>query len=270
MQDHVRYDRGPWPHAARITLHRPEARNAYSIEMIDGLVAALDRAEDDPDVWVVVLAGAGPSFSAGGDLKAMAARAGMFAGDPVRLRTAYTRHIQRVPRRLQAFDKPVIARVHGAAIGAGLDLACMCDLRIASSRAKLGSTFVRLGLIPGDGGAYFLSRTIGYAAAARMVLTGEVIDAEEALRRGLVTEVVPADPTDAALDEAIGRWVATLCEAGPVALRLARQALVRSWDLPAEHALELAATYQGIAQHAPDHEEGVAALLEGRAPVWKG
>ncbi|MCA9571277.1 MAG: enoyl-CoA hydratase/isomerase family protein, partial [Myxococcales bacterium] len=145
------------PHTRVITLDRPEARNAYSDAMIDALCAALDDAEDDDDVRVVVLRGAGPSFSAGGDLKAMQERSGMFAGDSARLRVAYARTIQRVPRRLLAFDKPIVAAVHGHAIGAGLDLACMCDLRVAASTARFGSTFVTLGLVPGDGGAAFLA-----------------------------------------------------------------------------------------------------------------
>ncbi len=264
---HCTYERHEdTPHTAWITLDRPEARNAYSLEMVDGLITALDRAEDDPDVWVVVLTGAGRAFSAGGDLKAMAQRTGMFAGDSLRLRTAYIRHIHRVPRRLHRYDKPLIAMVNGAAIGAGLDLACMCDLRVASDRAVFGSTFARVGLVPGDGGAYFLARTIGYPQAARMVLTAEVIDAAEALKLGLVHEVV----APGSLRDGARGMVAKLLRNSPSALRLARQALVRSWDLTAHQALELAATYQSIVQHTSDHEEGVAAILERREPDFLG
>ena len=191
---------------------------------------------------------------------------GMFAGDSVRLRTAYTRRIQAIPRRFLRFDKPVIAAVNGAAIGAGLDLACMADVRIASSKAKFGSTFVRVGLIPGDGGAYFLARTIGYPAATRMILTARVIRSDEALQLGLVHEVVaPEALMEAALAEA-----ARMCANAPLAVRLAKQACVKSWDATAEQALQLAATYQGIVQRTPDHQEGVASILEKRSPRFEG
>jgi enoyl-CoA hydratase/carnithine racemase len=262
----VRAERHPTaPHTQVITLDRPEARNAYSDEMIDALIATLDAAEDDDDVRVVILTGTDPAFSAGGDVKAMRDRSGMFAGDAARLRTAYQRHIQRVPRRLIAFDKPVIAAVNGSAIGAGLDLACMADLRIASERATFGSTFVKIGLVPGDGGAYFLARAIGHHEAARMVLTGRILDAGEARRLGLVLDVVPHEE----LLEAAGALAAEIAANAPVAVRLAKQALSRSWDLTAEAALELAATYQGIAQRTADHEEGVAAILERRPPTFR-
>ena len=263
---HVRTERLQGvPHTALITLDRPEARNAYSDEMIDGLIAALDAVEDDDDVWVVVLTGAGSAFSAGGDLKAMRDHEGMFAGDAARLRTAYARNIQRVPRRLVAFDKPLIAAVNGPAIGAGLDLACMCDLRVASSRARFGSTFVKIGLIPGDGGAYFLSRTVGYAQASRMVLTGRILDAQAALAIGLVHEVVEHDQ----LLDAAAAMARVVTANAPLATRLAKQLLVRSWDLAPDQALDLAATYQGISQRTEDHQEGVAAMLERRAPSFR-
>ncbi len=265
MQD-ILVDRHPTaPHTAVLTLDRPEARNAYSEAMIDSLCAALDALEDDDDVRVVLLTGADPAFSAGGDLKAMRDRTGMFAGDGARLRVAYQRTIQRVPRRLLAFDKPVIAAINGPAIGAGLDLACMADLRIASERARFGSTFVKVGLIPGDGGAYWLSRAVGYAQAAQMVLTGDLLDAVDAQRIGLVGEVVAHDD----LLEAAGALAARIAANAPIAVRLARQAMARSWDLSADQALDLAATYQGIAQVSEDHAEGVNALLERRAPVFR-
>ncbi|MCB9665750.1 MAG: enoyl-CoA hydratase/isomerase family protein [Alphaproteobacteria bacterium] len=254
------------PHTRVITLDRPDARNAYSDAMIDSLCAALDAAEDDDDVRVVVLTGAGRAFSAGGDLKAMRDHEGMFGGDSVRLRTAYARHIQRVPRRLMAFDKPIVAAINGPAIGAGLDLACMCDLRVAASTARFGSTFVTLGLVPGDGGAAFLARVVGLPHATRLALTGDVIDAQEALALGLVHEVV--DP--ASLLDAAGAFATRIARNAPVAVRLTKQALLRSWDLPIEAALELAATYQGIAQRTEDADAGVDALLHRSTPEFRG
>lgn len=249
-----------------LRLARPDAHNAYSEAMVDELVAALDDAEADPAVRVVAITGEGRSFSAGGDLKRMAAHSGMFEGDATALRARYMRGIQRVPRRLARFDKPVIAAVNGAAIGAGLDLACMADFRIASERAKLGSTFVKVGLVPGDGGAYFLARTIGYPKALDLILTARIIDAQEALAIGLVGQVVAPE----GLVAAVRQKATVLAGLPPVALRLAKAATVRSWDLPLEQALELAASYQGVAQNTADHDEAVAAFLEKRAPTFEG
>ena len=136
---------------ATIILDRPDARNAYSEAMVKGLLSALDAASNDDRVRVIILSGAGRAFSAGGDLKRMRDKVGMFAGGPTILRRNYIAHIQRIPRAIQQVDKPIIAAVNGPAIGAGLDLACMCDLRVAAKSARFGSTFVKVGLIPGDG-----------------------------------------------------------------------------------------------------------------------
>jgi enoyl-CoA hydratase/carnithine racemase len=249
-----------------ITLDRPDARNAYSDAMVDSLVRALDACEEDDDVRVVAITGAGRTFSAGGDLKRMLAHDGMFEGDAIRLRDRYMRGIQRIPRRFARFDKPVIAAMNGAAIGAGLDLACMCDVRVASDRAKMGSTFVAVGLVPGDGGAYFLARTIGYPNALELILSARVIDAEEARQLGLVHEVVAPD----GLVDAVRRRASRMASLPPIALRYAKRATQRSWELPLEAALELAATLQGVTQNTADHDEAVRAILEKRQGAYEG
>jgi len=261
----VRYAKsGP---IATITLDRPDARNAYSEAMVDDLLTAFDAAERDAEVRSIVLTGEGKAFSAGGDLKRMAADEGMFEGDDaVSLRRSYIMGIQRVPQRLARVDKPIVAAINGAAIGAGLDLACMCDLRVASERAKLGSTFVKVGLVPGDGGAFFLARTIGFPRALELMLTGRVIDAQRALAIGLVHEVVPPD-------EVVSRAVAVATEIAanaPLAVQLTKRAAYRSWESELQTALELAASYQGVVQRTDDHREGVAAILERRAPSFEG
>ncbi len=266
MSDLLTHDDPTVPGLRWVTLNRPEARNAYSDAMVQGLVDAFDAAEADDKVRVVALTGAGKSFSAGGDLKKMQAHSGMFEGDAVALRARYFRGIQQIPRRLARFDKPVIAAVNGAAIGAGLDLTCMADFRVATTRARFGSTFVKVGLVPGDGGAYFLSRTIGYPRALEMMLTGQLIDSATALSWSLVNEVVDAD----ALHDAVRTRAAVLCALPPLALRLTKSAAVRSWDLPIDQALQLAATYQGISQNTADHDEAVAAFLEKREPTFQG
>ncbi|MEZ4467758.1 MAG: enoyl-CoA hydratase-related protein, partial [bacterium] len=221
---------------AFITLDRPDARNAYSEVMVESLLAALDAAALDEAVRAVVLTGAGDAFSAGGDLKRMRDRAGMFDGDAATLRDRYIALIQRIPRRMALFDKPIVAAVHGPAIGAGLDLACMCDVRVASPAARFGSTFVQVGLVPGDGGAYVLARTVGFPRALEMVMSARLVDAEEAATMGLVHAVVPADQLAA---EALRR-ATHFTRLPPVALRLAKRAAYRSYDVDLEVALELA------------------------------
>jgi enoyl-CoA hydratase/carnithine racemase len=190
----------------------------------------------------------------------------MFEGDAVRLRSRYMRGIQRIPRRLARFEKPVIAAINGPAVGAGLDLACMCDIRLAASGARFGSSFVKIGLIPGDGGAYLLARVIGFPRALEMVMTGRLIDTIEAERIGLINEIV--EPAD--LLAHARRRAEKIAANAPLAVRLAKSAVYQSWDLTLDAALNLAATYQGIAQNTPDHDEGVAAMLEGRTPEFKG
>lgn len=254
------------PHLWWLTLDRTDFRNAWSDEMIRSFHAALDAVEADPACRVLAITGAGSAFSAGGDLKAMRDRSGMFAGDAMQLRERYHAGIQSIPRHMARFSKPVIAAVNGAAIGAGLDLTCMCDIRVAADRAKFGSTFVRLGLVPGDGGAALLMRVVGHSMATELVLTGRIIDATEAQRIGLVTHVVPRDE----LEERVRHLAGELAANAPVAVRLAKAALVHSHNQPIHLALELAATYQGIAQTTADHLEGVHALLEKRPARFEG
>ena len=249
-----------------LTLDRPDARNAYSEAMVDSLVRALDDADRDDEVRCVILTGAGAAFSAGGDLKRMLQQEGMFAGGPVDLRRRYVDGIQRIPRRLALLEKPIIAAINGPAIGAGLDLACMCDLRLAARGAQLGSTFVKVGLVPGDGGAYFLARTLGFPRALELMLTGRLVDADEAERIGLVHRVVePAELLPAARALAL-----QIAANAPLAVRLTKRAAYRSHEADLEQALELAATYQGVVQNTADHREAVRAMLERRPPVFTG
>lgn len=261
---HIRYEVSDF--IATITLDRPEVRNAYSTEMIESLVHVLNEAERDDNVRCVIITGAGSAFSGGGDLNLMKDHAGMFEGDPVHLRSGYLRGIQRIPRRLARFEKPVIAAINGPAVGAGLDLACMCDLRIASDGARFGSTFVKIGLIPGDGGAYLLARVVGFPRALDLVLTGRMIDTFEAERIGLINEIA----VDVDVIELARKRAKKIVHNAPLAVRLAKSAVYQSWDLSLDSALNLAATYQSIVQNTPDHDEGVAAILDGRPPKFKG
>ncbi len=243
---------------ATITLNRPDARNAYSSQMAEELVEALDRAELDEQVRAVIVTGAGPAFCAGGDLKAMRDKSGMFAGDPVELRDNYLRGLQSIPRRFERFEKPVIAAINGHAIGAGLDLSLMCDIRIGSDKAKFGSTFAKVGLIPGDGGAYLLTRVVGFATAVELILTARIIDADEALDVGLVSEVVPRDDV---LDRA-RETAAEIAQLPPKAVKIAKAALYRCVDRDIETSLQLTAALQSCVQRTDEHDQAVSEMLD--------
>ncbi|MFE4958786.1 crotonase/enoyl-CoA hydratase family protein [Streptomyces sp. NPDC056653] len=249
------------------TLNLPDSRNPISgADMIDAIVAAADRVNRDAAVRAVIVTGAGSAFSTGGNVKEMAERRGLFEGTADQQRTAYRDGIQRIPRALHACEVPLIAAINGPAVGAGCDLALMCDLRIATPTAFLAESFVKLGLIPGDGGAWFLPRAVGAARAAEMALTGDRVDAETALAWGLVSKVVPADRL---LDEAralAGRIAANPPRAVRMAKKLLRQAQTHSLD----SVLELSASLQGIAHQTQDHAEAVAAFLDRRDPVFTG
>lgn len=245
-------------HVATITLNRPEARNAYSDSMVSELVEALDRAEADEEVRVVIVTGAGPAFCAGGDLKAMRDKTGMFSGDAVELRDNYQQGIQTIPRRFDSFEKPTVAAINGPAIGAGLGLALMCDLRIASDEAKFGSTFAKVGLIPGDGGAYFLTRVVGFARALELILTAKIIDADEAADIDLVHRIVDDDRVVSEARETADQ-IASL---PPKAVRTAKAALYRSVDQDLESSLQITAALQSLIQQTDEHHEAVETLLE--------
>lgn len=251
---------------AVVTLDRPEARNAYSEAMVESLVGSIDAADADPEIRCLVLTGAGRAFSAGGDLKRMRDKEGMFEGGPIGLKRGYESYIQTIPRRLARFDKPVLAAVNGPAMGAGLDLACMADIRFASTQARFGSTFVKVGLVPGDGGAYLLARTIGLPRALDLMLSARVIDAVEAERFGLVQRVVHPDVL---LEETLA-YAELIAQNAPLAVQLTKRAAYRSYEADLDAALELASTYQGMAQNTEDHFEAVDAMLEKRAPRFNG
>lgn len=243
------------------TLNRPETRNAISDDaVVDALVAAVDRANGDARVRAVILTGAGSAFSAGGNVKDMAARAGLFGGPAHQQRVAYREGIQRIPRAMHALEVPVVAAVNGPAVGAGCDLALMCDLRIASTEAFFAESFVKLGLIPGDGGAWFLPRIVGPARAAEMALTGDRVDAATALEWGLVSRVVAPEALLDTAAELAGRIAAN----PPVAVRMTKKLLRESGQQTLDQLLELSAAMQGIAHHTEDHHEAVAAFLEKR------
>jgi enoyl-CoA hydratase/carnithine racemase len=253
---------------ATLTLNLPESRNPISGKtMVEELEHACRELQLGEEVSVLILTGAGRAFSAGGNVKDMAQRAGDFGGQSLEIaERGYRRGIQRIPLALDALDVPIIAAVNGAAIGAGCDLAMMCDVRIASSEAKFGETFLNLGLIPGDGGSWFLTRQIGYQRAAEITFTGRILDAQEALEYGMVLKVVPPDQL---MPEAL-KLAQTIAEKPPRQLRLAKRLLKQSLRMQLADFLDYCALGNGAAQRTEDHLEGVTALLEKRAPKFTG
>jgi len=237
------------------TIDLPEVGNAITDSgFIGALESAVETVNSDSMIRAVILTGAGKIFSAGGNVKEMADRRGMFGLDAIDQRYAYVDGIQRIPRALARLEVPLIAAVNGPAIGAGCDLATMCDLRIASERASFAESFVQIGLVPGDGGTWFLQRAIGYERAAEMTLTGDRIDAATALAWGLVSRVVPHDE----LLTAAGELAERITKNPPHALRMAKRLLQESRTGMLESTLGMAAAMQPLAHRDAEHERRVA------------
>jgi len=243
-----------------LTLNRPDALNAFTVEMKEALLAALKDAARDKSVRVVIITGAGRAFSAGQDLKE---RQGPNVTDlGTELRTRYNPIILAM-RRL---EKPIIGAINGVAAGAGISVALACDILIVSERATFMEAFGRVGLVPDTGSTWFLPRLVGPARAAEMIFTTDPVDATTAERIGLVNRVVPADKL---MDEA-NALAARLAQAAPIALALAKRALNRALESGLEEALEFEAQLQSIAGRSNDHKEGVAAFVEKRPARFSG
>ena len=247
--------------------NRPEERNAITeAAQAEEVVAFCGAMARDASVRAIVLTGAGKAFCAGGNVKDMQNRAGMFAGSPYQIRSNYRTSFQLIGPALSELEVPVIAAINGPAIGLGLDIACMCDIRIMADSAVVAESYVKLGIIPGGGGAWLLPRLIGPQRAALMTLTGEAISAAKALEYGLVAETAPAD---ALLDRALE--IARAIAANPGhATRLAKRLMREGQDMKLEPLLQMAAAFQALSHHTEDHHEAVGAFLERREPEFKG
>jgi 2-(1,2-epoxy-1,2-dihydrophenyl)acetyl-CoA isomerase len=245
---------------ATVTLDRPDRLNAIDLPCLDVLVATLDRVAADPDVRCVVVAGRGRAFCAGADQGEMVPR------DAAEWERIVERYLDPV-RRICAMDKPVVARLHGDAVGGGLGLAMACDFRIAAEGVRLGAPFVRLGLAGCDMSAgWFLPRLVGLGRATDLMMTGRLIDAAEAERIGLVSRVVPP----ATLDDAVATIARELAHGPPRALAFTKRAIRRSMDsaMAAEFDYEVFAQVQCL--QSADHREGLAAFREKRPARWGG
>jgi enoyl-CoA hydratase/carnithine racemase len=258
MADFLRYEQQGA--VVTLTLDSPATRNVLTGNTApQDFVDACARINADESVRAVVMTGEGPAFSAGGDLKDMQK---LFALSPAQLREWYRNGVQRLAMAVYQLEVPVICAVNGPAIGAGCDLTTMCDIRIASDKASFAESFVRVGLIPGDGGAWLLPRVVGKSMAAELSFTGRTIDAAEALRIGLVSRVVAHEQL---LPEAQA-LAAQIAQNPGVALRLAKKLLREGERLDFPSLLELSASLQALAHKTPQHVEAVNAFVEKRKP----
>lgn len=251
---------------ATITLNRPESFNAFSEEMIQLWISALEEVRDNDSIRVLLLKGNGKSFCAGGDVKAMVAGKGFFESKEDITSTALARknslwkRVQRVPLLLEEIDKPVVCQMHGYAMGAGLDMGLMCDIRIAAASAKFSESYINVGIVPGDGGAYFLPKLVGIDQALDMLWTARVLTAEEAKEKGLVTFVV----ADEELDAFVQAYVEKLSSAPQEAIRIIKRAVYQSQTMSLRSSLDYISSKMGLVTELPDYKEGVSAVLEKR------
>lgn len=244
---------------AYVTLNRPAALNTYNMQMRDDLFEALTAVRDDPDVRVLIISGAGKMYCAGADLSEFGT-----APSPVVAREV--RWERDVWGTLRSLNKVAIAAMHGHALGSGLELALLCDIRIAAEGTQLGLPEAVLGFIPAAGGTQSLPRVMKQGSAQRMILLGERIDAAEAQRIGLVNQVVPGDRLMAEADAVADK----ISAAGPQAVTLGKEAISRGLDLPLGEGLRMERRLHARVCATRDVREGVRAQIEGRRPVFRG
>jgi len=242
---------------ARIVLDRPERMNAFTFEMIDAWTRALACCGSDDSVKVVIVTGTGSAFCSGGDIVEMGER---LAHTPQQRKNELFQHIERIPLALEDLDKPVIAAVNGVATGAGMDMALMCDLRYAAQSARFAETYVKVGLVPGAGGAHFLPRLVGVAKALELFLTGDFIDAQEALRIGLVNNVF----ADATLSEEVDKIARRVASAPTLTVRMTKRAIYQGLRNDLRTNLDLISSHYAIITSTQEHKELVQSFIARR------
>ncbi|WP_327152023.1 enoyl-CoA hydratase/isomerase family protein [Nocardia sp. NBC_01329] len=245
-----------------IVLNRPHMKNAFTFAMVDQWAEVLRSARTDPDVRVVVVTGAGDAFCSGVDLEEFNAK----IKDPYDLKSLLHDRIHRVAYALEDLDKPVIAAVNGAAVGAGMDMALMCDIRLVAGSARLSQGYIRVGLVPGDGGCYYLPRLVGMAKALELMWTGDFIDAEEAARIG-ITDHIYADED---FREAWQGFARRIAAQPPINVQMIKRAAHQSARADVRTALDLISSHMGVVHSTHDSAEAMAAFRDRRPPVFRG
>lgn len=247
---------------ATILLNRPERKNAFTFSMLERWASLLDQAQADDRVRVVVVTGAGGNFCSGVDLKDFASERSTPYSDKMML--ADKVHV--VARAVERFDKPYIAAIAGVAVGAGLDMALMADVRIATDTARFSEAYIRVGLLPGDGGCHLLPRLVGRAKALELLWTGEFFSAREALQWGMLNRVLSEDAFDSGVQEFAGQ----IANAAPLATRMIKRAAIYGETMSLSASLDLISSHQALIQSTSDSREAMAAFLEKRPAVFEG
>lgn len=260
---------------ATITLNRPESKNAFSLSMIEQWIKALERVRDDDEIRVLVLTGAGKTFCAGGDIKAMKNGKGFIATSDdeeidlistgLKRKNVLWKLVQRIPLLMEEIDKPTIAAINGDAIGAGLDMTLQCDLRFASEQARFGEGYINVGLVPGDGGGYFLPRIIGKDKALELLWSGRIFGAEEAINLGLVTRVV----SEVELLDEVYRLAHRLANGPQQAIRLIKRTVNQGLKTDLRTSLDMVSSFMGLVTEHPDFHEALSAIFEKRKPNFE-
>jgi 2-(1,2-epoxy-1,2-dihydrophenyl)acetyl-CoA isomerase len=243
---------------ARITLNRPERMNAFTFEMIDAWTAALQQCRTDDAIKVVLLTGAGNAFCSGGDIVEMGDR---LQHTPEQRKNELFNRIERIPLALEDLDKPVIAAVNGVATGAGMDMALMCDIRYAAQSARFAETYIKVGLVPGAGGAHFLPRLVGVSKALELFLTGDFLDADEALRLGLVNKVFPDDK----LIEEVEKIARRMVRAPALTLRMTKRAIYQGMRNDLRTNLDLISSHYAVITASQEHKDLVNKFIAERS-----
>ncbi|MCL1486189.1 MAG: enoyl-CoA hydratase-related protein [Marinobacter sp.] len=245
---------------ATITLNRPEKLNAFNREMIQLWLAALGECETRDDIRAIILTGAGSqAFCSGGDVGDMDRRE---TRDAWSTKDYLWDAIHKIPLALERIDKPVICALNGSATGAGLDMALMCDIRFAAEDARFGETYIKVGLVPGDGGAYFLPRLVGLSKALELLWTGDMVDAAEAERIGLVNRVFAPKQ----LLTETKKFALRLAVGPSRAMRLTKRLVYQCQRTDLRTSLDLVSSHMGLVTQGDEHQEGVKAFLEKRSP----
>jgi enoyl-CoA hydratase/carnithine racemase len=261
MSEHLKFEIDA--NIATITLNRPEKLNAFTDEMLEEWLAALEVCRSDPEIRVIVITGTGRAFTTGGDVESFSTSS---VQTPAQMKARVAEGIQRLPRTIAEIDKPVLAALNGMATGGGLDIALACDIRFAAESARFAETYVRMGLIPGVGGAYLLPRIVGLSKALEMFWTGDWIDADEAARIGLVSKVFP----DTELMQATNAFARRIADGAPLAVQLIKRVMRFGLETDLATAQEIVAANLPIVRSSEDHQEAIAAFKEKRTPKFKG
>jgi enoyl-CoA hydratase/carnithine racemase len=247
---------------ATITLDNATRKNAFTLDMIDDWADALRAAAEDDAVRVVILTGAGDAFCSGIDLSVLQAVEDV----PLARKRMLTHGVHKVARAVEALDKPLICALNGVAVGAGLDMALMCDMRFMGRSAKLSEGYIKVGLVPGDGGAWFLPRLVGPAKALELLLTGDFVEADEALRIGMVNRVYD----DAELQERTREFAAQLAAMSPVAVAVIKRTVQQSAAIDLRTSLDLISSHMAVVQSTDDYREAQTAFAERRPGRFTG